>query len=228
MNSNLFSLSDEHFENSETVISVFKRYDGEIFIDCAEQLADFPKVLEQKHGDDVLSSTARLFAYNYALTELGFYLPLIPSENCAKLICDNKFAIEKCRVTDNNTVKLTGTEIFPDELSDIKLGAENGYDCFGIVINGIVISAAYAFLPAEMIDDEVEIGVETVKEHQGNGYASQCVAALSRYLDKNDIDVMYSYYVENTVSAALAEKCGFISIATGYEIALERGESYAV
>ncbi len=228
MNSNLFSLSDEPFKSAETVISVFKRYDGEVFIDCAEQLSEFPKIIEQKHGSEVLSSKARLFAYNYALKEIDFYMPLIPAENCGKLISDNKFDLEKCRATENDTVKLNGTENYPDILSDIKLGAENGYDCFGIIIDGNVVSAAYAFMPSDMIEDEVEIGVETVEEYQGKGYGSQCVAALSRYLDSKEVDVMYSYYTENTASAVLAEKCGFVQIATGYEIALERGDNYAV
>ena len=226
MNSNLFSLSDEPFDSAETVISVFKRYDGEVFIDCAEQLADFP--YEANYKKDVLSSEARLYAYNYALTETDFYAPLVPSDNCGKIIIDNKFSIEKCTVEGSNAVKLNGNEDYPDELSDIQLGAENGYDCFGIVIDGTVVSAAYAFLPAEMIDDEVEIGVETVLEHRGRGYAAECVAALSRYLDSKETDVMYSYYKDNTASGALAEKCGFFKIAEGYEITLERGDNDAV
>lgn len=228
MNSNFFSLPDEPFENGDTVISVFKRYDGEIFVDCAEQLADFPEAMFAKHNDDVLSSAARLFAYNYALKELNFYLPLVPAENCGKLISDNKFSIERCKADEGFARKLNGSEIYPTELDDIRLGAENGYSCFGIVLDGMVVSAAYAFIPDEMIDDEVEIGVETIKEHRGNGYARQCVCALARHLDARNVDVMYSYYTKNTASAALAAKCGFTEIAQGFEIALERGDNYAV
>lgn len=228
MNSSLFSLSDEPFENSETVISVFKRYDGEIFIDCAEQLADFPRIFEKEHLNDVLLPKARLFAYNYALNEIAFYHPLVPSQDCGRLISDNKFEPTRCKIHENNTVKLSGKEEYPETLCDIQLGAENGYDCFGIVIDGTVVSAAYAFMPSDMIDDEVEIGVETVEEYRGRGYGAQCVAALSRYLDSKEIDVMYSYYTDNTASASLAEKCGFFEIAQGYEIALERGDGNAL
>lgn len=228
MNTNLFALSDEPFEAPETVISVFKRYDAEIFIDCAEQLADFPSALENASYNDPLSSKARLFAYNYAIKELGFYFPLIPSADCGKLIIDNKLDTEKCKSLKSEAVKLSGAEEYTADFDDIKLGAENGYSCYGILIDGHVVSAAYAFMPDDMIEDEVEIGVETVPAFRGKGYAAQCVIALCKHLVSKDIDVMYSYYEENKASAALSKKCGFLEIARGFEISLERGDNNAV
>lgn len=228
MNTNLFALSDEPFESPETVISVFKRYDSEIFVDCAEQLSDFPSAFEKACNNDPLSPSARLFAYNYSIKELDFYFALSPSADCGKIIIDNKLDTEKCKALESEAVKLNGSEEYTADFEDIKLGAENGYSCYGILIDGHVVSAAYAFMPDDMIEDEVEIGVETIPAFRGNGYAAQCVIALCKHLITKDIDVMYSYYEENKASAALCKKCGFTEVARGFEISLERGDNNAV
>lgn len=228
MHTSLFHLSDEPFIEPETVISVFKREDGEIFAQCADMLEGFSSAMSNAFDDNVLSSEARLFAYNYAIKELGFYAPLMPAEDCGKLIIDTVYDYELNTVSSNRAVRLTGKEIYPKELEDIKLGAENGYDCYGVLEGKTVVSAAYTFLSHGDIEGEIEIGVETVSQYRGRGYAADCVAALSEYLYNEKVSVIYSYYEHNIASAALAEKCGFHVFAKGYEITLERSDKNAL
>ncbi len=222
MTESLFSLSDMPFAEAETVISVFVRSDGEIFIECADQLKGFGSKLVSEFGDDVLSSEARLFAYNYALLGLDFYKALVPAENCGKIICDMQY-MPQDEPFPSIAKRLDGSENYPHMLDDIKLGAENGYACYGVVEENNVLCAAYSFIPEDDIDVEVEIGVETVPEHRGRGFAYESVTALASYLYEKGHEVIYSYYEENPASARLAEKCSFVNFANGFEIILERG-----
>lgn len=55
----------------------------------------------------------------------------------------------------------------------------------------------------------VEIGVECAPAYRRRGYASSCVAALSRDLTREGKTVLYQHYHTNRGSAAVAKRVGF-------------------
>lgn len=216
-----FRLSDHPFENDETVIAVFCDDQGNYQIQCAEILPDFITEFIAKF-DSVLSREAREFATAYAQTHITEFGALISADDSGKIIADCVFQPDKCSSDSKLAVLLDGSELYPTELEDIKLGAQNGYICYGVVENNMVLSAAYTFTSEEDIDGEVEIGVETVKKHRGKGYASDCVCTLAKHLNSKSISTYYSYYEDNTASKKLAEKCGFECFSRGFEIVLRK------
>lgn len=216
-----FRLSDHPFENEETVIAVFSDDQGNYQIQCAENLPDFfPEFIEKFKS--VLSKEAREFATAYAETHITEFGTLKFSDDSGKIIADCTFSPDKCCSDSKLAVLLNGSEIYPTELEDIKLGAQNGYVCYGVVENNMVLSAAYTFASEDDIDGEVEIGVETISKHRGRGYASDCVCALAKHLSRKSIAVYYSYYEENTASKKLAASCGFECFSRGFEIVLRK------
>jgi len=215
-----FTLNDTPFEHDETVIAVFTDNSGEVSVQCADVLTDFCAEFTKRFISDVLSKEARDFALDHALKNICFYDKLTSTADSGKIIVD--CACCSASPKSSNAVLLSGSEIYPATLKDIKLGAENGYICFGIVIDNKVVSAAYTFLSEVDIDAEVEIGVETLPAYRGMGYASQCVGALTKHLSDKGIAVYYSYYEENSASKNLAEKCGFKAFSRGFEIVLRK------
>ncbi len=83
-----------------------------------------------------------------------------------------------------------------------------GLLCFGTVADGKILSAASENPHAEG-DTVIDIGVETAKGYEGNGYAASNVAALAYYLLDPGMTVTYTAIDYNKPSCRVAEKVGF-------------------
>ena len=93
------------------------------------------------------------------------------------------------------------TDCQPDPLNE-------GYLCFGTVLDGRVVSAA-AENPHATDDTVIDIGVETASGYEGNGYAASNIAALAYYLLDPGMTVTYIAEDNNPASLRVAEKVGF-------------------
>ncbi len=78
---------------------------------------------------------------------------------------------------------------------------------FTVMIDGKPASTAFT---SARHDDKLEIGIETMKEYQGKGLAYLACATLIEYCLENNLEPVWSCRYENTASANLAKKLGFI------------------
>ena len=81
---------------------------------------------------------------------------------------------------------------------------------FSLLVDGELSSTAYS---AFIHDRQLELGVETIKEFQGQGLASVCCAKLIDYCIAKDFEPVWSCKLENTASLKLAQKLGFVPIS---------------
>jgi hypothetical protein len=77
---------------------------------------------------------------------------------------------------------------------------------FSLFCNGELASTAYS---AFVVDNKVEIGIETLKNFQRRGLAQFTCLALIDYCLDNDLEPVWSCRLENYGSYKLAQKLGF-------------------
>jgi RimJ/RimL family protein N-acetyltransferase len=77
---------------------------------------------------------------------------------------------------------------------------------FSLIDNGAIASTAYS---AFVHDDKLEIGIETVEQYRGKGYAEKTCAKLIDYCIKRNLDPVWACKLENQPSFKLAQKLGF-------------------
>lgn len=77
---------------------------------------------------------------------------------------------------------------------------------FTLLNHGKIASTAYA---AYVHDDMLEIGIETMNEFRGMGYAEMVCSRLIDYCLENKLTPVWSCRFENTASLKLAQKLGF-------------------
>ena len=103
-------------------------------------------------------------------------------------------------------------------LFDLRKMILEGHLAFAVIEDGNILSVAVTHNPIADDDEGVaEIMVETVPAARGKGYASACVAALSRELLSRKISVLYSCRAQNLASLAVAKKVGFSQYAQFYQ-----------
>jgi len=78
-----------------------------------------------------------------------------------------------------------------------------GYSLF--IRNEMVTTAYSAF----MVDNKLEIGIETIEKHQGKGYAKLICSKLIDHCLVNSLEPLWSCRKENFSSYKLAQKLGF-------------------
>jgi RimJ/RimL family protein N-acetyltransferase len=77
---------------------------------------------------------------------------------------------------------------------------------YSLTIDGKAVSTAFSAFVADGI---LELGIETVKEHRGKGYAEMVSRALIGHCLTNGLEPVWSCRLENTGSFNLAKKLGF-------------------
>jgi len=77
---------------------------------------------------------------------------------------------------------------------------------FSLFYNDKLASTAYS---AYVLDNKLEIGIETVEEFRGKGFAKQTCSALIDYCIENEYEPVWGCRIENTGSYKLAQKLGF-------------------
>lgn len=113
----------------------------------------------------------------------------------------------------NRIFRLFGLNKYDDDY-DYK---DEGLLYIGIIKNGEIVS--YASTNARYdntLTGRIEIGVETLPEERGKGYATSNVAALSLYICQNGQGVEYKCPSGNEASRRVAEKAGLMEYGRQY------------
>jgi len=77
---------------------------------------------------------------------------------------------------------------------------------FSLIYKDRVDSTAYS---AFILDNKLEIGIETIADTRGKGFAASACAALIDYCLENDYEPVWACKLENAASYHLAQKLGF-------------------
>ncbi len=77
---------------------------------------------------------------------------------------------------------------------------------YSVVVDGLPVSTAYS---AFMVDEKLEIGIETREAYRGRGFAQACASALIEYCLEHGLEPVWACRGENTASFQLAQKLGF-------------------
>lgn len=77
---------------------------------------------------------------------------------------------------------------------------------FSLIINNEPACTAFS---AFVIDNQLELGIETVEPYRGQGFAQHTCACLIDYCLENHLEPVWSCRLENTNSYLLAQKLGF-------------------
>lgn len=77
---------------------------------------------------------------------------------------------------------------------------------FSLIYQGKLAATAFS---AFIIDNYLEIGIETIPEYRGKGFAEMVCAALIDYCISNNFIPVWACRLENTGSVKLAQKLGF-------------------
>lgn len=77
---------------------------------------------------------------------------------------------------------------------------------FSLFYKNKLASTAYS---AFIVDDKLELGIETIQEFRGMGFARHSCSALIDYCIENHYEPIWSCRLENTGSYKLAQKLGF-------------------
>jgi len=77
---------------------------------------------------------------------------------------------------------------------------------YSVLVGGKVASTAFS---AFIINDQLEIGIETSEAFRGKGYALTACSALIDYCLEYDFEPVWGCKLENTASYLLAQKLGF-------------------
>lgn len=89
---------------------------------------------------------------------------------------------------------------------------ERGH-CFGIFKDGLLVSATEAPDLPYMADRVGEIGINTLKEFRGKGYAKIAAAGMIKYLVQSGKTPLWSCAADNKASTGLALAVGFAEFA---------------
>ena len=82
--------------------------------------------------------------------------------------------------------------------------------CHGIIVDGILASATDAPDMPYMSDCVQEIGINTLAEYRGKGYAQMTCISMINELVSSNICPIWSANIENNGSNKLAQKIGFV------------------
>ncbi|PWD98264.1 GNAT family N-acetyltransferase [Marinilabilia rubra] len=114
------------------------------------------------------------------------------------------------RKTDKNIYNEMRGSVIPSKFWDSEEDFINGGVGFSLYCNQNLAATAYS---AFIHDNKLEIGIETIPEYRGYGYAQLTCSALIDFCLKNNFEPVWACRLENTPSFKLAEKLGFEAIA---------------
>ena len=120
----------------------------------------------------------------------------------------DKYPIESykiVRTTDKMFEEMHGT-VIPGRFWDNVVDFSQRAVAFSVLEGDKVVATAFS---AFIIDDQLEIGIETSDSHRGKGYALAACSALIDYCLMHDLKPVWGCKLENTASYLLAQKLGF-------------------
>jgi GNAT superfamily N-acetyltransferase len=115
---------------------------------------------------------------------------------------------EDCEIvrTDKKIYEEMAGRVIPGNFWDTAEDFINYGVGFSLISNKKLASTAYS---AFIHDDKLELGIETMSEFRGNGFAQLTCSALIDYCLENNHEPVWACKLENSSSYRLAEKLGF-------------------
>ena len=93
--------------------------------------------------------------------------------------------------------------------------------CHGIILDNKLVSATDTPDMPYMCESVQEIGINTVKEYWGKGYAREaCISLIHELLSRN-ICPLWSTGIDNIASSRLAESVGFEKLADVFSVSIQ-------
>ncbi|MGZ9584014.1 GNAT family N-acetyltransferase [Paenibacillus marinisediminis] len=92
--------------------------------------------------------------------------------------------------------------------------------CWGVWIDGILVSVTDAPEVPFMENQIVEIGINTLKPYRNKGFGSITARAFIRYLNEINKTPLWSCAIDNSASQRLANNIGFRKFADVYTVSM--------
>ncbi|HPI69357.1 MAG TPA: GNAT family N-acetyltransferase [Bacteroidales bacterium] len=168
---------------------------------------DWDKVLSVLYSNYMIKSSENKNKTETGIIELNTRINF--KFNRDKYIANKSTILPKdCKIVRTDRIiyeKMTGSVIpanFWDTANDF---IKNGVG-FSLICNNKLATTAYS---AFIHDNMLELGIETIPEFRGKGFARLTCCALIDYCIKNDYEPVWACRLENTGSYKLAGKLGF-------------------
>ena len=135
-----------------------------------------------------------------------------------KFNVDNYLDFKRKNITGNVMIVRTDKQIFADMKGTVVPfyfweSADDFYDNgigFSLFHKNRLASTAYS---AYIHDNKLELGIETLEEFRGKGFAQYTCSALIDYCLENNYEPVWACRLENAGSYKLAQKLGFEPVA---------------
>ncbi len=168
---------------------------------------DWDKVLSELYSNCLIKSAENKKNKESGLIELNTRINF--KFNREKYNADRKMTLpQDCEIvqTDKKIYREMIGSVIPSYFWDnVKDFIENGVG-FSLLCDKKLATTAYS---AFIHDDKLELGIETISEFRGKGFAKLTCSALIDYCIENDYEPVWACRLENTGSFTLAEKLGF-------------------
>jgi len=163
------------------------------------------KLLQKKHGTEYIKN---LFETNFNLKLIHsikyIYRNRIDNQDNAIILGEEHLGLFLDFFIKNN-LNCNDTSWVEDYFLEL---VKKKY-CHGIFVDGILASATDAPDMPYMSDCVQEIGINTLEEFRGKGYAQMACISMISELVSNNICPLWSADIENNGSKKLAERIGF-------------------
>lgn len=90
---------------------------------------------------------------------------------------------------------------------------------YGVVVDGVVASVAFAHRTGVMEDRVADLGVVTAPAYRGRGYAKTVVSAVVEHITRAGGEALYVCRPDNYPSRAVARSVGFVPYGTSLVLA---------
>ncbi|WP_299523872.1 GNAT family N-acetyltransferase [uncultured Lutibacter sp.] len=172
---------------------------------------DWDKVLSELYGNRMIKSTENKEFIEIGIVELNTRVNF--KINREKYISNKKMNLpQDCEIerTDEQIYNEMKGSVIPSNFWDnVNDFIENGIGFSLLYKNQLAATAYSAFIH----DKRLEIGIETISDFQGKGFAQLVCSALIDYCFENDFEPVWACRLENVGSFKLAEKLGFEPIS---------------
>jgi GNAT superfamily N-acetyltransferase len=168
---------------------------------------DWHKVLSDLYSDKMIKSADNINNAETGVIELNTRTNFKFNPEKYK-VCNRAILPDDCEIvrTDKNAFEDMKGLVIPAGFWDTADDFINNGVGFSLFCNKKIAATAFS---AFIHDDKLEIGIETISDHRGKGFAQLVSSALIDYSIENGFEPVWACRKENTNSLNLAQKLGF-------------------
>jgi GNAT superfamily N-acetyltransferase len=168
---------------------------------------DWDKVLSELYSNRMIKASENIENIESGIIELNTRINF--KFNREKYIVNKQMILpQTCEIvkTDMNIYKEMMGSVIPSCFWDTAEDFISNGIGFSLLYNNKLAATAYSSF---IHDNLLELGIETIPEFRGKGFARLACSALIDYCIENDFEPVWACRSENTGSKKLAEKLGF-------------------